>query len=319
MRSVDDLLVKGRLGVGAGILSTLAQATVTSALKAQLGLIYDGPDYATMTVGLTGSLVIAVTGTNPNITLTPGGTGWTILNSAVGIPTHVASVQCAITATTEQLRLLHDSTHYASFTVDASGNVTLTPNTTGTLINLTPTGAGYVSILATTENLRLLYNSTNRASFVMSSTGNLTVTATGTNPNIILNPAGTGKLQTLNGINANTSGSIVAGFIDGLNIAAWDVVGEVAGIGTIALGGYRASQWTAVQLCTNGVIVGYFDLFGNFGVGVSAFGASAASVIGIKNGTAPSSSPAGMGQLYVLAGALRYRGAAGTDSLVAAA
>jgi len=51
---------------------------------------------------------------------------------------------------------------------------------------------------------------------------------------------------------------------------------------------------------------------GNIGVSVEAFGTSAVGVIGIANGTAPSSSPAGMGQLYVESGALKYRGSSGT-------
>jgi hypothetical protein len=51
---------------------------------------------------------------------------------------------------------------------------------------------------------------------------------------------------------------------------------------------------------------------GNVGIGVTSFGTSAANVIGIANGTAPSTSPAGMGQLYVEAGALKYRGSSGT-------
>jgi len=51
---------------------------------------------------------------------------------------------------------------------------------------------------------------------------------------------------------------------------------------------------------------------GNVGIGVTSFGTSAANVIGIANGTAPTTSPAGMGQLYVEAGALKYRGSSGT-------
>lgn len=50
----------------------------------------------------------------------------------------------------------------------------------------------------------------------------------------------------------------------------------------------------------------------NIGFGVSAWGTSAANVIGIANGTAPSTSPASMGQLYVESGALKYRGSSGT-------
>jgi hypothetical protein len=56
---------------------------------------------------------------------------------------------------------------------------------------------------------------------------------------------------------------------------------------------------------------------GNIGVGVTAFGTSAAKVIGIANGTAPSTSPAGMGQLWVESGALKYRGSSGTVTTIA--
>jgi hypothetical protein len=58
---------------------------------------------------------------------------------------------------------------------------------------------------------------------------------------------------------------------------------------------------------------------GNFGLGTSSFGTSAAKVISIGNGTAPSTSPANVGQLYVEAGALKYRGSSGTVTTVAVA
>ena len=50
----------------------------------------------------------------------------------------------------------------------------------------------------------------------------------------------------------------------------------------------------------------------NVGIGTTTFGTSAANVIAIANGTAPSSSPASLGQLYVESGALKYRGSSGT-------
>lgn len=63
----------------------------------------------------------------------------------------------------------------------------------------------------------------------------------------------------------------------------------------------------------------HIDVSNNMGVGVAAFGTDAVNVIGIKNGTAPSSSPAGMGQLYVESGALKYRGSGGTITTLGAA
>jgi len=56
---------------------------------------------------------------------------------------------------------------------------------------------------------------------------------------------------------------------------------------------------------------------GNLGVGVVTFGTSAAKVIGLANATAPTTSPAGMGQLYVESGALKYRGSSGTVTTIA--
>jgi hypothetical protein len=51
--------------------------------------------------------------------------------------------------------------------------------------------------------------------------------------------------------------------------------------------------------------------------GATSWGTNAQRVVAIANGVAPTTSPAGIGQLYVLAGALRYRGSAGTDTLLA--
>jgi hypothetical protein len=61
------------------------------------------------------------------------------------------------------------------------------------------------------------------------------------------------------------------------------------------------------------------DSSGNVGIGIGAstFGTSAAKVLGLANATAPSTSPAGMGQLYVEAGALKYRGSSGTVTTIA--
>lgn len=59
------------------------------------------------------------------------------------------------------------------------------------------------------------------------------------------------------------------------------------------------------------------DTSGNLLVGVTAGGTSAAKIIGIANGTAPTTSPTGMGQLYVESGALKYRGSSGTITTIA--
>lgn len=86
--------------------------------------------------------------------------------------------------------------------------------------------------------------------------------------------------------------------------------GAAAGAGTSWVGTATAKPF---GLGTGGLTSIYLDTNLNVLIGgVSAAGTSAVGVIGIKNGTAPASSPSGMGQLYVESGALKYRGSGGT-------
>jgi hypothetical protein len=75
----------------------------------------------------------------------------------------------------------------------------------------------------------------------------------------------------------------------------------------------QALQWSANGSTQHLTL----DSSGNLGLGVTSFGTSAEKVIGIANGTAPTTSPAGMGQLYVEGGALKYRGSSGTVTTIA--
>ena len=57
----------------------------------------------------------------------------------------------------------------------------------------------------------------------------------------------------------------------------------------------------------------------NVGIGQDTFGTSAKFVLALANATAPTTSPAGCGQLYVEGGALKYRGSSGTVTTIAVA
>jgi hypothetical protein len=84
-----------------------------------------------------------------------------------------------------------------------------------------------------------------------------------------------------------------------------------------AVASFGTTTNQSLRLITNNGIRVELDTSGNVGVGVTAFGTAAAKVIGIANGTAPTTSPANMGQLYVEGGALKYRGSSGTVTTIA--
>lgn len=125
--------------------------------------------------------------------------------------------------------------------------------------------------------------------------GRLHVSGTGIIENVIesTNSTGTPLLTMLAG--ASGSGAII-GFTNALRI------GIVTGTGAAGLA-------TKLSLSATG----------NLGLGVSGVGASAVSVFGMANATAPTTSPAGMGQLYVEGGALKFRGSSGTITTIAPA
>jgi len=74
-----------------------------------------------------------------------------------------------------------------------------------------------------------------------------------------------------------------------------------------------------LQFGTNNAVRATIDSSGNLLLKTTSIGTSAVGVIGLGNATAPTSSPAGMGQLYVEGGALKYRGSSGTVTTIAAA
>lgn len=71
---------------------------------------------------------------------------------------------------------------------------------------------------------------------------------------------------------------------------------------------------------SGGVVpVGFNVWTGTSSYGGKRFGVTSKGILNIFNATAPTSSPAGLGQLYVEAGALKYRGSSGTVTTIAPA
>lgn len=75
----------------------------------------------------------------------------------------------------------------------------------------------------------------------------------------------------------------------------------------------QGSTGKAIAVLTNGggVLAAHYDSAGNVGIGTATFGTSAARVLAIINGTAPSTSPANMIQMYSESGELKVRDSGG--------
>ena len=103
------------------------------------------------------------------------------------------------------------------------------------------------------------------------------------------------------------------------DIVAKDSTGAFAHTSSGGAGLLTTTTNNPIYLRPNNVYVLSAHPSGCVGINTTTFGTSAANVIGIANGTAPTTSPAGMGQLYVESGALKYRGSSGTVTTLAAA
>lgn len=228
------------VGIGATTPSALIQSLGTTE---QLRLSYDSTHYASFTTSSIGTLAITTTGTNPNITLTPGGTGRVgistaspfdllantasnIVDGASGVGVSQAgSIIWNINAAGYAQALGNSSSNSVAngllvkITGTASTNKVMVLNSNGTdLVSVlgngnvgigTSTVSARLHVLSTTEQIRSAYDASNYASFTTSSIGALTVTTTGTNPGITFTPGGSG----MNTFNTNQAGATVSGNI----------------------------------------------------------------------------------------------------------
>ena len=109
---------------------------------------------------------------------------------------------------------------------------------------------------------------------------------------------------------------------EGMTIASTGV-GDIAfGDATTGVGRYAGlirydHSNNSLTAWTNSTERMRIDSSGNLLLKTTSIGTSAVGVIGLGNATAPTSSPAGMGQLYVEGGALKYRGSSGTVTTIA--
>jgi hypothetical protein len=222
----------GNLGIGATSPGAKLHSLATTE---QLRLGYDPTDYNSFTVGSTGSLTVAATGTNPNIILTPGGTGFTLLNGAVGMG--------IVAPTASRLHIVDN--------IVAAGNSVLVSTNSLTTGNLVQLNANTVNAGANQTILNIIDNGANNAGSITTYGLQVSNTHTGISPTNyaaafsasggatnygvqINNMAGSNNY----GMNIGTlSGSLINIGVQIGNISAGATTDAGISIGTVAGGG----------------------------------------------------------------------------------
>jgi len=286
--------------LGAGGTATLASATITGAATVGTTLGVTGVTTLTGNAFANGSYAVA------------GGTPGAFANAAITINNRSGLGDLSVIALGYRPNgtLLNSASYIGYVATSGSGNGF------GDLIFGT---RSVTTDTAPTERYRI--DSTGISTWSVAGSTAMTLNSTGlgigASPSYKLHVAASAVVATLNSTLAavGSISTLLYRNVDG-NSNTYSVA-SIAGE-TAANGGYGNLIFSTGF---NGSLVERMriDLSGNVGVGVSAFGTSAAKVLGLANATAPSTSPAGMGQLYVESGALKFRGSSGTITTIAAA
>jgi hypothetical protein len=90
------------------------------------------------------------------------------------------------------------------------------------------------------------------ASGAVISIANADVTMTHSANTLTFAGASSGYVFSGSGISVNNTGVVTSGFIDFLKGASWDTLGYVDGTSSVAIGGYRSSQWNEIRFYNSG-------------------------------------------------------------------
>ena len=305
-------------GLGVGVspsykLDVLGSATISGRFKTSgaLNALYledGGTTPGTLYIGTSGDTFRIITGSNVRMNVDVNG------NVGIGVASPASLLHISGASP-----LLNIQSNSASTATTASLVFTMsTLNTAkGAEIIAERTGAGAASAL------RFHTNDTGGIS-----NERMRITDTG-NVGIGVTPSAWGSFYKAIESSGGASYVIAAANINGVNIASncfnnntnwlYKETGASARFST----NNNIFQWFQAPSGTAGTSISFtqamtLDSLGNLLVGLTAAGTTAAKTIQIANGTAPTANVAG-GQLYVEAGALKYRGSSGTVTTIAAA
>ena len=267
---------------------------VLNAYFAEGGILYGGTFANNLTLAANGSVSLTAAGNNQNITLTPSGTGkvsfenattkWFFGEQSVGFG-YMFCLPAATSPTTSNYTILNDGAGNLYFnTVGASG------------VMIFRQAVAEVAQFNASKRFLLGTGAVDSGALLQIGT-NTTTSAGGMvfGTDTFLHRVGAGVLQLPAGQTFRTD--------------------TVQGVGS---GAYISFGATSLLFATGATAL-TLDSSQNWLMRTMTVGTSGVGVIAIANGTAPSTSPAGGGQLYVESGALKYRGSSGTITTVGAA
>jgi len=236
-------------------------------------------------------LVTLQTNGTEHFSITKAGVGYFSGNVGIGTPSPSTRLQASNTSDGEIFRVQRlGGTNLTLLRVNMSET-----NNTGT-IDVTAAAGNPAMVFATASSERMRIDSSGNVGIGASSPTFRLVAANNSFDGVGMGSASTYSLITLGGYFSGSAGAAQIGF--------------ERSTGAFVFGnGTRDVPTERMRI----------DSSGNLLLGATTVGTNAAKVIGMANATAPTTSPAGMGQLYVEGGALKFRGSSGTVTTIAPA
>jgi hypothetical protein len=268
-------------------------------------------------------ITLQTTGTE-HFSVTKAGVGYVSGSLGVGTSSPGAMLQLNKASGAADLRLSVGGTLYTNIYASSSGvnilSITAIPLILGTnnAERMRIDGSGNVGIGTTTANNKLVLDG---GGLTVKFSGSPTLDLGNAFMHVVGNPSSAGGFKLGMGWNVGFDGTNWRTGGDGGNNGGGYIASSY-GTGTLAF--YTVPRTGGTSQTISDASFGAMqrmtiDASGNLLVGATAAGTSAAKVIGMANATAPTTSPVGMGQLYVEGGALKFRGSSGTVTTIAPA
>lgn len=258
------------------------------------------------------------TGTTASVSFYNAASGTTsyTVNSSTGVAAHIATTGTSGTSDTlkvENAALGKTASFTSSNASNSASVVYATTSGSGKVVEAVSNTAANATAVLTNNNVNGLALNANGAIAAANNSTTVSTVKAVNNASGGIAVEAVGRIDASGNIRVTGSSAPAAG--QGLEFA------YTGGIGYIQAYNRATSAYTGLYVSGNSVTInGSGDgSKGRLGVGTASFGTNAQNVLAIANGTAPISSPSGVGQIYVEDGALKFRGSSGTVTVLAPA